>query len=559
MTEKPAIILKPADYSCWKKIHVIGDIHGCHTVLREALPEIRDDELYIFIGDFLDRGLENAAVLKFMLGIRDRKNCHFIEGNHEESLRSYAEDVPVTDSEFLRRTKDEIAGIDKKEIRMFCRRLRQCEYFSCFGKTFLVCHGGIPALPPLGLPGVAARDLIFGVGSYADSDKIAASWARTQPHDFIQVFGHRSSKEAPVRLSDNVYCLEGKVECGGNLRVLEISENAITSREYQNRIFDPSRSLDVPELVEQLRKNRFIIEKNFGSVSSFNFTTQAFERKIWNEQTITARGLFIDTGTGTVVARGYRKFFNIEERPETRLEALKASLRFPVRVFRKENGFLGLVSLYNGELFTTSKSNPLAEYAVFFRKLLDEKCQDPEALREYLAENPVTLVTECIDTVNDPHIIRYPESSVVLLDIVENTMEFSRRSYQELTALGERLGLPVKKLCTVLNSPEEFQSWYNEQRQETPDLLAEHVEGYVIEDASGYMVKIKLPFYSFWKKLRTAAGLLLRQKESPGRLNKKGERFMNWLSARIKRGLDHINIIELREEYVQETGDRMTD
>ena len=279
MSAAPAITLRPADYSCWKKIHIVGDIHGCFTVLREALPEIRDDELYIFVGDYLDRGLENAAVLNFMLGIRDRKNCHFIEGNHEETLRSYAEDAKVTSSEFLSRTRGEIDGIDRKEIRMFCRRLRQCDYFTCFGKTFLVCHGGIPNLPPLGLPGVAARDLVYGVGSYDDSDRIADSWTRTQPADFIQVFGHRSSKNAPVRLSDNVYCLEGKVEYGGNLRLLEISEDGIIPREFKNEVFDPARSMDVPELVEELRKNRYIIEKNFGSVSSFNFTSQAFIMK----------------------------------------------------------------------------------------------------------------------------------------------------------------------------------------------------------------------------------------------------------------------------------------
>ena len=559
MSAAPAITLRPADYSCWKKIHIVGDIHGCFTVLREALPEIRDDELYIFVGDYLDRGLENAAVLNFMLGIRDRKNCHFIEGNHEETLRSYAEDAKVTSSEFLSRTRGEIDGIDRKEIRMFCRRLRQCDYFTCFGKTFLVCHGGIPNLPPLGLPGVAARDLVYGVGSYDDSDRIADSWTRTQPADFIQVFGHRSSKNAPVRLSDNVYCLEGKVEYGGNLRLLEISEDGIIPREFKNEVFDPARSMDVPELVEELRKNRYIIEKNFGSVSSFNFTSQAFERKIWNEQTITARGLYVDVGTGAVVARGYRKFFNLEERPETGFDVLKGSLKFPLRAYRKENGFLGLISLYNGELFITTKSNPEAEYAGFFRELLFEKCRDPEALREYLSKNPVTLVTECIDIVRDPHIIRYPESRVVLLDIVENTLEFSHRSYEELTAVGERIGLPVKKLSFVIGSPEEFGDWYNRERQETMDPLAEHTEGYVIEDAAGYMVKIKLPFYTFWKKMRAAAGVVLRQEKLPGRLNKKGERFIKWVSEKIRGGLNHISIIELREEYVKETGDRMTD
>jgi tRNA splicing ligase len=31
-----------------------------------------------------------------------------------------------------------------------------------------------------------------------------------------------------------------------------------------------------------------------------------------------------------------------------------------------------------------------------------------------------------------------------------------------------------------------------------------HIEGFVIEDANKYHVKIKLDFYSFWKQLRSA-------------------------------------------------------
>lgn len=44
----------PNDFNQWKKIHIIGDIHGCYTCLSEYLGEMKDDELYIFVGDYLD-------------------------------------------------------------------------------------------------------------------------------------------------------------------------------------------------------------------------------------------------------------------------------------------------------------------------------------------------------------------------------------------------------------------------------------------------------------------------------------------------------------------------
>ena len=559
MTHKPVIVLEPADYSAYGRINIIGNIHGCFTVLKQALGELKDDQLYIFLGDFLDRGTENAEVLNFIISIRDRKNCHFIEGNHESNLKNYAEEKEFRGSDFKYKTLPQIKDIDRKDIRMFCRRLRQCEYFTWNGRRFLVCHGGIPALPPAGLIGVSTYDLINGTGSYDDYAAVAEAWHRTQSSDFIQVFGHRNTGNDPAMLHDNVYCLEGKVECGGNLRILEIDENGITPREYKNTVFDPAYGLGVPALIQNLRKNRYITEKNFGTISSFNFTRNAFEKGIWNEQTVTARGLFIDIYSGTIVARGYRKFFNIDEREETKFNVLADTMSFPAKVYVKENGFLGLVSVYNGEIFTTSKSNPFAEYADYFRNVLNSSCRDMEYLKKYLTENRVTLVMECIDTVNDPHIIKYSESKVVLLDIVDNDLEFTHRSYEELKQVGERLGIEVKTAACTLNSAEEFKSWYREQQQETLDPLIGHIEGYVIEDAKGYMVKIKLPFYSFWKHMRTAAEIALKKEPETRRLNKKGKRFVDWLKVKIEEGLDKVRIIELREQYIKETGDRMTD
>ncbi len=557
MSDKPVIVLKPADYSNYSRINVIGDIHGCYTVLQQAVGEIKDDELYIFLGDFLDRGIENAAVLEYIISIRDRKNCHFIEGNHEANLKNYAEDGDVRGSDFKYRTIPQIKDIDKKEIRMFCRRLRQCEYFTYCGKTFLICHGGISNIPPLGLVAVSTADLINGTGSYDDYAAAAKTWNQTQNSDFIQIFGHRNTGNDPVMMYENVYCLEGKVECGGNLRAVKIDKNGITACEYKNNVFDQAYGLGVPMLVRELRKNTYITEKNFGSISSFNFTRKAFDRGIWNEQTITARGLFIDIYSGTIVARGYRKFFNIGERAETKPNILQKSLKFPAKVYVKENGFLGLLSLYNGEIFATSKSNPFSEFAGYFRKVFDDCCKDTAYLHEYLEKNNVTLVMECIDTVNDPHIIRYSQSKVVLLDIIDNDIEFSRRSFEEVREVGTKLGIEVKTQSCTLYSPEEFAKWYESQKKETLDPLAEHIEGYVIEDASGYMVKFKLPFYSFWKNMRTASHVALSGGSIDRSLNRNGARFFNWVTDKVNKGLDKINIIELREQYVKETGDRM--
>lgn len=78
-------------------------------------------------------------------------------------------------------------------------------------------------------------------------------------------------------------------------------------------------------------------------VYACNFSRDAFRNQRWDEYSSKARGLFLD-GNGNVVARGFEKFFNLGENEQTTRENIDKRLKFPVRVERKENGFLGLVS-----------------------------------------------------------------------------------------------------------------------------------------------------------------------------------------------------------------------
>ena len=101
--------------------------------------------------------------------------------------------------------------------------------------------------------------------------------------------------------------------------------------------------MEVFEQIKRLRSSTLIKERSFGRVSSFNFTKKAFFDSKWNELTTRARGLFIDTENGKIVARGYDKFFNLDENQNNKRSVLKKKLAFPVHAYRKENGFLGLI------------------------------------------------------------------------------------------------------------------------------------------------------------------------------------------------------------------------
>ena len=234
-----------------------------------------------------------------------------------------------------------------------------------------------------------------------------------------------------------------------------------------------------------------------------------------NEQTMKARGLYIDTDRMKVRARGFTKFFNINERPETKFEMLQHKLQFPVTCYVKENGFLGLVSYDpdTDDLFITTKSNPTGDFAVWLKNMVEAKIteQNREKIKQICKEEDVTFVFECVDMTHDPHIIKYNEDKLYLLSIVKNDMEFKQYEYGDLVNVASELGLDVKTKAIEIGSWSEFVDWYYDVLREDYEFQGRVIEGFVIEDSNGYMTKLKLTYYNFWKHLRGVAHMTLRK------------------------------------------------
>ena len=318
------------------------------------------------------------------------------------------------------------------------------------------------------------------------------------------------------------------MEFGGCLRCVQVDADGIHTVEVPNEVFKPVEvrqeesvvNSSVADTIIALRTNKYIQEKRFGNISSFNFTHKAFENKIWDEQTTKARGLFLDTVKGKVAARAYEKFFNVNERPETKFDKLQYKLQFPVTAYVKENGFLGIISYneYEDDLFIASKSTIEGPFAGFLKSMLYEKvsAENREKMKEYMKEHQVTFVFECVDMENDPHIIEYPESGLYLLDIVHNQMEFRKYDYEEMVHIGRQLGLVCKERALELANWQEFYDWYHEVLENEYEYNGRKVEGFVIEDSAGFMTKLKLTYYNFWKFMRGVSHETIRK----GHINK---------------------------------------
>ena len=518
------IFIRKVDFSKYDKIIHIGDIHGCYTALKEYFKNsLNDNYLYIFCGDYIDRGIENVEVIKFLLEIYNKSNVILLEGNHERWLWIYANGGVGRSNEFelVTRKQLENSNISLKDIRRLYRKFSQCAWYTYDNKEVLVTHGGLSTMPK-NLSFVSTEQIIKGVGNYDDYEIVAESWMNNTSSNMYQIYGHRNTKNLDIHIKDRVYNLEGKVEFGGYLRIVELDHNGFNTVNIKNNVYKPLETIEtaeqitnssVADIVLDMRRNRFIREKTCGNnISSFNFTEDAFYDKVWNEQTILARGLYIDTDKMKIVARGFNKFFNINEKPETKLQMLEYKLKFPVTCYIKENGFLGLISYHNNDLFITTKSDPSGNFAKYFKDMLYSKMSEESInnMKDICKNEDVTLVFECVDMKNDPHIIEYPDSNIYLLDIIKNDIKFSHCDYNNLVNVANKLNISVKSKAFEISSWPEFYDWYIEVTNPNYMYNNRNIEGFVIEDSNGYMLKIKLFYYNFWKHMRSVAHSTLR-------------------------------------------------
>lgn len=512
--------LNPLNFDKYERVYVLGDIHGCYEPVKEFFDShpYSENNFYIFIGDYVDRGIQNKEVLEFLFNFSKNKNVLLLEGNHERWLRYFAEDdaESIRSKEFSIYTVPQIKDIDKKELREFCRRLGQIAWFEFGGNTFYVNHGGTP-LPPSVY--YSSEEYFKGTGKYEDCLTVENSWNTLVAEKCYQIHGHRNIEKSKIE-NGRCFNLCDTIEFGGNFRWMEINKDfALSLCGYiKNNVYyihEQENDAPIPiavepmELIEQLKKNKFIYEKKLTDhISSFNFTEKAFYDKVWNEQTQKARGLFVNVSTGEVVARSYEKFFNIGENDSVKTTELRRKLCFPVSAYLKYNGYMGVVGYDSekDELWIASKTTNQSDFAKGFKDIL-EKAIDTTILKSVAKEKNVSFVFEVIDAINDPHIIDYgTDQRIILLDIIERVFDYKKWKYDDLWNFGKENGLEVKERCFVFDDYNSFYEFYVSTDKNYDYVYNDRIiEGFVFEDTNGFMTKMKTEYYKVWKFFRGIA------------------------------------------------------
>ena len=188
----------------------------------------------------------------------------------------------------------------------------------------------------------------------------------------------------------------------------------------------------------------------------------------------------------------------------------KDKIKFPVSLYKKENGYLGIVSWDHkkGTFFISSKSTNLGDYALHFKEMFmkwynKQKVEIKENIKKVVQDNQ-SMIFEVIDEEFDPHIIHNAcIKQFVLLDIVKNDFSETYWDYDSLRDFAIKNTLLCKaKIIDIddFGHLEYFLGMYKDfSLDEEPNGC---FEGFVIQGADGFRLKFKTAYYCFWKSLR---------------------------------------------------------
>ena len=520
------IKIKEVDASRYDNIYIVGDIQSCSHALNKAIGDNTplDDEnsLWIFAGDLFDRGPDAAGVFSAIYPHID--NVILVEGNHETNMRRVLSGTALAKMFKTTRTSQNqiiAAGFEKSDIKHLLKKAIPGIILRTPHRRIVVTHGGIhhsivaeidenykftPAHSFI--TGTSEREFIYmGKCNYEMRDNQLIDGA--DYNNTLQVHGHRNIGDSITTVGTNtIINVENKVEFEGSLRVVHIDkEGNVNLKEYSDKqeekgITKSSNSEIFEKYLSELNNHPYInrreIEKD---MHAYNFSREAFQEGVWDNTSITARGLIVKNGQ--VVARGFNKFFEYNDWSGHGFKMSDVydpeKFSYPVTIQEKVNGYLVLLSVIDGELRFFSKSG-VTDYSLEAENIFYSTIEfsDVQNLTKILQKNNVTLACEAV-TPLDPHIVDYNGSAFLSpLACIRNDWEFKldKSAYQDVVSIFKNndVFIPEK---SVARTPGELQTSLEKIKKET------NSEGVVIIDCDNNMVKVKTDYYSSLKKARS--------------------------------------------------------
>ncbi|CAI2167060.1 7588_t:CDS:2 [Funneliformis geosporum] len=300
-----------------------------------------------------------------------------------------------------------------------------------------------------------------------------------------------------------------------------------------------------------VKKNDYVHQLSGIAVSSWKMNEWDYKK---GRTPTKIRGLFTRQveNRHEIIIRGYDKFFNVGEMPETTWEHIEMNTVGPYEITVKENGCIIFIGGLPGDhiLVTSKHSMGVREdavaHAIVGEKWLDEHLEKAgktkQALASFLYENRLTAVAELCDDQFEEHVLPYntPDRRGLYLHGMNlNTVNLKTWPSEMVANFAKEWGfLPIHYY--VKPSITEVKSFINDIRQDGSLEDGIPIEGFVVrtktissEQDFFFKVKYDEPYlmYREWREITKA----LLNKKNPKTTYKLSRHYLEWVREKIKK------------------------
>lgn len=280
---------------------------------------------------------------------------------------------------------------------------------------------------------------------------------------------------------------------------------------------------DEGSLIKEIHKSKPLI--------IWNYSKKVQYERCWNEILLQCRGLITDF-EGNIIARPFKKFFNLEEHNKS---DILNDLSY--EVFEKMDGSLGILFHYEGDWIFASRGSFTSDQAVWGTNKLKEWFGDDLSLN-WMGKDD-TFIFEIIYPENRIVCNYGDDEDLVLLSVID-TETGEELSYEDITEIYRKYFRIVKR----------YDGFSTLDVTELRDFEEDNREGFVVRYSNGFRVKVKFKEYcrlhriitnvstkSIWEALKNGDGL-------EGIIDSVPDEFFNWVKETKRDLLQEYDTIE---------------
>lgn len=212
----------------------------------------------------------------------------------------------------------------------------------------------------------------------------------------------------------------------------------------------------------------------------WNYTEKVQYESLWDDITLMGRGL-VTNQEGDIVARPFRKFFNIEEDKHTPTEEFT--------VYEKMDGSLGILFFYNDVWVLATRGSFTSDQAV----------KGFEMLKNYEYEKLHKDYTYLFEIIYEENriVVKYSFEDLVLLGMIETKTGY------EVDLYGEGNDIRLKNLITNIGIKVVKRYDGIKDYSLLKGLIGDNEEGFVVRFSNGDRMKVKGVEYLRLHKIMT--------------------------------------------------------